>query len=471
MSWKEVAYNRRGTLTILCAILALSSIWSFISVMRYDAFNADVLDLGVNSSLLYGVFHPDFSSGNLAVNKLIYLLIAPFYNLYPDPRTLLVFQSFWISIGAFPLYKIGKKVLGDEFASVAMSLAYLVYFPLGGVYWFDFHYMALFPTFFLFGIMFLVYERKRYLLLFMFLATLTDLLVPIIMLFMGVCYMLYPSKRKRDPLITRYILVALLFSFAVLVLIALYFGPAYIYNWMNRPFSAGFFSSLSADLPLKAEYFFWLLLPVLFLSFLEIRILLLIIPYVLFVFSYSYHPFYSPMFYQYPALTAPIIFTSAVYGMRKFKKIPSFRRLKAKHLAAAILLINILLASLLSPLGNIATGINDGYNAPNQITVTNQDNALNQMISLIPKGSTVLIQGNMPQLTNGYHWILPYQLNHTDLPQYALSDPYSYYYFDGVHISGNVISNFQSEFQSLLNSGRYHIVDNEYNITLIEKNS
>lgn len=470
---KSCKITHVSKLGIFAAIILNSMIWSIVGIMKYDAYNAQVLDLGLNSALLYGVLHPAFSFPHIAVNKLIYLLIAPFYNIYPDPRVLIIFQSTWLSLGAYPLYLISMDRLKSDFPAMAVSLSYLLYFPMAGVYWYDFHFMALFPTFFLFGFLFYLQGKWKLFTLIMALAAITDFLVPLILVFFAVFLYVHESRNGRGKSnAARYALSTIMMAVVLFVIINIYFGFSYTLHWMNHPFTEHFFQSLSSNVPEKASYFTLLFIPVLFLSLLAPEVLIMIVPYLLFAVSHNYQPYFVPYYYQYPALTAPIIFISAAFGLKRLVGIipKKFHRVDARKITATMLLWCIVLFVILTPIGNMITGTHYPYNAREQVTFTRNDAALNSMVSLIPKGSSVLIQGNMPQLTSGYHWILPGGLNMSNPPQYAISDPYSHFYNDSIPISSPIYSNFSYVFNELLVSGQYSVVDNVNGIVLIERN-
>ncbi len=59
----------------------------------------------------------------------------------------------------------------------------MIYYPIWGVEWFDFHFMALFPTFFLVAVALLYYGKFRSSLMAMYLAAITDYMAPLIILF------------------------------------------------------------------------------------------------------------------------------------------------------------------------------------------------------------------------------------------------------------------------------------------------
>jgi uncharacterized membrane protein len=152
----------RAPLAILSAIYAIyAAAWSYISIMRFLSLNAFILDLGVNIQFAWDAllrsslpsFLQDFA------HKGIVYLVAPVFLTGSYPAVL-IFQSAFIGLGAFPIYGIARRALGSDAASLAMAASYLIYFPLAGVNWYDFHYQALFPTLFLLGYCFYLSGRR-----------------------------------------------------------------------------------------------------------------------------------------------------------------------------------------------------------------------------------------------------------------------------------------------------------------------
>ena len=85
--------NRVEIFIIILGVVIYSIVYSYITVAKYDAYNATIFDLGVNANLLYGVFHGGVSlSPNspyfINTGKMVYLVLAPFYNIYPHEQAL-----------------------------------------------------------------------------------------------------------------------------------------------------------------------------------------------------------------------------------------------------------------------------------------------------------------------------------------------------------------------------------------------
>lgn len=70
------------------------------------------------------------------------LIYAPFYALWPDPRTLMILQVIFVASGAIPLFWLARKRLGSWLAVVVAAL-YLVYPPQLYGMLFDVHAVVL----------------------------------------------------------------------------------------------------------------------------------------------------------------------------------------------------------------------------------------------------------------------------------------------------------------------------------------
>jgi uncharacterized membrane protein len=83
----------------------------------------------------------------------------PFYAIHPGGPALLVLQSCVLGLGAIPLYRFGARHLPKWYA-VVIALAYLLYPPLHGLQFYDFHFQPIAATFILFTIDFV--DERRY---------------------------------------------------------------------------------------------------------------------------------------------------------------------------------------------------------------------------------------------------------------------------------------------------------------------
>ena len=69
----------------------------------------------------------------------VYLLLMPFYLLFPQPATLLVLQTLALAAGALPIYLLAREKLAPGFTRIGWVLAYFLFLPLAFINLFDFH--------------------------------------------------------------------------------------------------------------------------------------------------------------------------------------------------------------------------------------------------------------------------------------------------------------------------------------------
>ncbi|WP_369907618.1 DUF2079 domain-containing protein [Thermoplasma sp. Kam2015] len=204
---------------------------------------------------------------------MIYFIIFPIYSLYPNPAILLIFQNTFITFGSIPLYLIAKKRIGSEFYAFLISVSWILYYPIWGVEWFDFHFMALFPTLFLTAVALLYYGKFRSSILAMYLAAITDYMAPLLILFFLLVMFM---KKYKAP---RYYYISLMIPFfIVFVIVNLYFGY-YALGFLNYPYIIYHPYIITAMWTKKLGYFSMILLPFVFTPILSYEILA-IVPYV-----------------------------------------------------------------------------------------------------------------------------------------------------------------------------------------------
>ncbi|GGM79255.1 hypothetical protein GCM10007108_16850 [Thermogymnomonas acidicola] len=468
---------------LIAEIAVYSAVWSYISLMRYLHFGAAVFDLGVASATIYKAFHGGIigtaaDPRPIQVQKLIYLVLAPFYDIDPRPEFLLVFQSIWIPLGAVPLFLASRKLGMEKTEALLIASSYLLYFPLAGVNWFDFHFMALFPTFFLLCLYAYVSDRKALFGVTAVLATITDLMVPLIMFAFAVYAVI--EGRYRGKRCIPYTVLPASAGALVFLAVSLYFGPGYLLNWLHLGGHGSILSMVSDPggplLTRKVMWFILMSIPPLFMYLLSPRSAIMFIPYVLFVAAYSYTPYFTVTLYQYPALYSPVIIYSAAKGYAFLRsKIGSGR---AKYALFAVLAVSLITYSLFSPVGEAFTYQYTYGHDPNlsnvippytlsQMEPKQYDTYMWAMVRMVPPGTTVLLQNDEPQLATVNNVVMPW----SPVPEldfnYSLANPYSKWFYPGAVISPGAVTYFQTWFNYALLSGEYSIVSEEDGLTLI----
>ncbi len=134
------------------AAAGLALVWGglllWLSWQRYLGFNAAMYDLGnmaqAIASVLRGqplvVTFPDGPLSRLAMHvELGYLLLAPLWALWPDPRMLLLVQTALYTAGAWPAYRLGTRAAAHPLGGLSLMLIYLFYPVALTALLFDFH--------------------------------------------------------------------------------------------------------------------------------------------------------------------------------------------------------------------------------------------------------------------------------------------------------------------------------------------
>ena len=137
--------------TVLAAGYALFMI--IVTVGRHNAFGTHAFDLGIQAQAMFEIVRRGVPLttlyGTQVINQFgdhftpIYYLLAPLYAAWPDATTLLVVQSIWLAAGAFPVYLLARRRLGQAGLAVALAVCYLLFPALHAVNHLDFHEIAL----------------------------------------------------------------------------------------------------------------------------------------------------------------------------------------------------------------------------------------------------------------------------------------------------------------------------------------
>lgn len=138
-----------------------SAVWSTISVLRIYAFRASVYDLGAFAQSGWRVY-----STSLSIRDVLLTLFNTGGILFFAPVSLggygfiVAFQSVALGTGAIFTYLIARRNSLGSYQGAALSIAYLLYFPLAGLNFTDAHYEAFLVPLFLCG--FWLFLRGNY---------------------------------------------------------------------------------------------------------------------------------------------------------------------------------------------------------------------------------------------------------------------------------------------------------------------
>jgi uncharacterized membrane protein len=418
--------------------------------MKHYNFYSYAADLGVFNQALYTTisnktlfyytpelwFNPTGCYFAVHFSPILFLVL-PFYAIYPSPKTLLVFQAFLLAAAAAPLYLIAKKLLKDEKIAFTLVPVYLLYPPLHGANWFDFHQQIFIPIL-LFTTYYFYLKRswKLYIITSFLALTIQEHLVYIVFaigLYNFIKEIIATKREKQDTLspipkftqrlkdvinwmVKQKMLMA---SLIIILLSAAWFlttsivksyypiTEAFIdiYRAMDTFKVLGFkgdiiqlpfyilsnpikaYEALSFDFNIKFLYIMVLFGPVLFLclrSKFIIVTLIVLVPMLL----TNYVPYYT-IGAQYPLYLIPLVFIALV------KSLLTLSQQSEKSLLKIMLLTSLIFAISTSPISPLAYNFSkrgifwypDAFHLKPQASYVNP---LHKMIDMIPANASVL---------------------------------------------------------------------------------
>jgi uncharacterized membrane protein len=165
----------RGRVGFALALLAACSYAAYMAVftvLNHLRFRTTLWDLAQFDSEFYNTLHglpfrcpalmPGPAWGDLANHAHFGIwLLTPLYALHPAAETLLVLQALLVGAGAVPLYRFAARRLPQP-SALLIACAYLLYPPLHGAQFFDFHFQPVAACFVLFAVDFLDQRRMRW---------------------------------------------------------------------------------------------------------------------------------------------------------------------------------------------------------------------------------------------------------------------------------------------------------------------
>jgi uncharacterized membrane protein len=513
------------------AVIIYTIIFSYFTILKHFSFQTYSLDLGIYEQSLWSTLNGfylyntvEFGTHFRTHFDPIILLLLPIYKIFPSPLTLLVLQSLFLALGAFPVFRLAEYELKNRQAGLVFAFLYLIYPPLQGVNWYDFHPECLAPFLLISAFYYMKKDmktKKDYLIYFtlLILAISTKELIALIVIFMGL-YGFWINRTKiinylrsspRALLTDKAMVVSaltILLGIGWYILAGKVIGMYNIFHgyqefawWTSLGLGAGLpgillsvitkplyvlqvmfimpFSALN-----KAFYLFVLLGPLAFLSLLNPMSFLISAPWLFASLLSPLYNHYIPVGTQYPALLVPFIFISAIYGAKALQ--PAVRRIFSyldkekpnprlheriilktvkKFVEKPILVILIILITT-SVLFFVAyTPINT---AP-RYTVHNQ--VLEAVAQAIPPGTLVATQNDIfPHLAHNlfafptYYKEIPFELILVDtLSPWYYTPPYKMWDVPLTHLS------FSSVVPDLISSGEYGIVISINGIMLLAR--
>lgn len=347
-----------GIVTVTLAAAAYIAYVGYFTVLRHRLIQTMAFDLGIYDNLMFNVLHGRFFKSPVLFGpgkfsyiaghaEYVMVLFAPIYGIKPGAETLLWLQATLLGAAAIPLYMFARQFISRT-PAVLLALAYLMFAPLHGPNFYDFHWLPI-AIFFHFWLYYSIATRKTWLTVLMVLtlfATREDLAIDLA--FLG-AFLFLTGARVRLGL-TLAAVSSLWFGINKFIIMPRA-GTWWFENMYSELFADGKSSYGSVIVTLlsnpifalttfirenKLAYGFHMVAPLAFLPLRRVAFVLLLIPGAFItLLTTAYWPTVSIAF-QYTAHWIPFLFLTVVLALWLFKFETDG---KAKFYAAMVTLV------------------------------------------------------------------------------------------------------------------------------------
>ncbi|MCI4358732.1 MAG: DUF2079 domain-containing protein [Thermoplasmata archaeon] len=484
-------------------------LWASISTLMERTFNLSIWDVGANYVLTNMSSPPGLDYGHLksAPQNLIYLAFTPLTRVFPNPMALVYAEDVLMGVGGIFIFLIAAEAWGSRPRALIVEGLYLFNYSLFGAAFYPNHYEVLFSVFFPIAYFLHLRNRPAAAAVFLTIAALTSSLGAIMAgLFVGL--LLGPRfvselrgrglGLRRFFADQRFAVTAGAAALAIFILPFVVQGPEITLSYSHlagNPSSPSLLGGLEQDVSAKVIGLLLLIIP--FLPVIRrSRYVFLTLPYLpLALLSKADH--YAQFSYQYLYIIGAVLFVSWIEALRfRYAAVPLPRtapillkrtepRTRRWRLPDGIRrepelfqvgLFAVALGSVVLPYspGNAFAG--GYYSIPfrnyqihNLVTITPLDQALWDMVQRVPENASVLIQENMPVLTNRAVWFEPGSY-HGEAVQFALTDPASFWFdYPPPLFIGPYTTRMITWVNDLLQNGSYAIVEEYEGAMLLER--
>ncbi len=339
MSFEKIKniINDKSRLILYLSIIIYIILFSFLSLKKYYIFGYNAFDLAIFNQVFYNTIHGDWFAGTVNLNIYladhftpIIIFLLPFYYLKQSAESLLVIQSVFLGLSAWPLYKIALRINKDKLIALGISLIWLFNPYLHSANLFEFHLISIAVFFIFWAFYFYIKNNFPVFALFFILAILVR--EDISLLLLGFPLLSYLDNKKLKwklftfftPLIYFFLSMKIISHFSEtgntkFIIYYSWLGGdgllSVLWAWFSHPINF----VLHILSPINIGGIFIILLPVLFLPLINKKyLLLLLFPFTQFILTSSGINF---MIYltHYILFLLPAIFISIVYSFRDIK--------------------------------------------------------------------------------------------------------------------------------------------------------
>ncbi|UXD22844.1 hypothetical protein IPA_08835 [Ignicoccus pacificus DSM 13166] len=319
--------------------------FSLYSVVRFDRFQMGAFDMGIftqstatfaeHNLLLWNNVEFGGASHFAVHNQPILFLVGLIYKLFPNPRTLLILQSFALALASAFIYMFSKEKIGKTLALV-LAISYLLHPATHGINAFDFHPVSLGPLLIAATIYLLEKDSPFWPLLALLSLTVKED-AGIALIALGMYYILKKRLRRAIALL----IMGALWIYVSINVIIPHFSPIGKYLFIKKKTLT--LESLTCCYLQKLAYSLSFPLPIAYVNLLTIEgILLYLIPLGELI-AYPIRSYYAYGF-QYPYMLLPLTYFGATLGLSKLKK-----KIAERSIAYIILTLTLLFMIVYDP--------------------------------------------------------------------------------------------------------------------------
>lgn len=143
-------FERYSLKLLIVWIIVLGTLYSTLSIVRHNNFQSGAFDLGLYDQAVwqYSQFKAPFNTikdrfilgDHLALTL---PLLSPLFWIWNDVRMLLLFQAFWVSFSALPVFLLIRNRKYSPFVALSLSFVYSLFYGIQFMVFFDFHPVAI----------------------------------------------------------------------------------------------------------------------------------------------------------------------------------------------------------------------------------------------------------------------------------------------------------------------------------------
>lgn len=476
--------------------------WGNILWLKYYSLHDYVFDSGLLLNTLYQIFYfhslsTIISYVGFGPDRIIFSPLSYFHSIL----LLLYLQMIAVFGSAFIIYYATKTLTKNSIVSSAISVIYLLYFPIDGSIFFDVHAQTYFIPFFLLGFMFQAMNHRRLSIIFFLLAGMTRFpLMAIVVLYPILDFIRNFRYNKQRPNWSEFRKKAhfdmMLFSLSFFILLMEYIIEHDISGIQIT--SAGYLhvqgTGILSNLGTKVVTIMFFASPFLFLILYVNEFSIILWGLFGFIFFANYQYYYYPDIFtdQYSAVFVAVIFLILiVYLSDRYPRQASgnIEKRSLKHYImklkrndiTKVAVAALIFAVLFQPFSPVSTHIGTNFNISNY-TDSGPSNAaaVMELSDLIPTNATgVLLQNDLPQVLthdpninpNLISYTLGYPFNFT--PAFFANSSSIQYIFGYLGTSSfNSVSYGESQYnviQNALHSGMYGLLGENGTLILLQR--